>query len=145
MAADGHAAGFVVGGYENEGFVGVLEVKFVGLTEHVVVGKDFAHDCGAIIVMAGPVDVAPFNHEEEAVGGGGGQVIDGGIGELAEGVAFWPIDCVAHVLLNGIGVEQQEFGGTVGRKVFNAAHDGNTLVGEFFIEAGVFAFGHCAA
>lgn len=58
----------MVGGDDNQGFVGVLQVEVVGNTDGIVEVDDFAHGCAAVVAVSGMVDVAPLDHHKEPVG-----------------------------------------------------------------------------
>ena len=62
------AAGFVVGGDQDERLVGVLLVEFISHADGLIGVDDLAHHGRGAVGMARPVDLSALNHAEEAVG-----------------------------------------------------------------------------
>ena len=62
------AAGFVVGSDEDERFVRVLLIEFIGHADGLIGVDDFAHHGRGVVGMARPVDLSALNNAEEAVG-----------------------------------------------------------------------------
>ena len=68
LVADGHTAGLVVGGDENQGIIGVLLLELHGSLHGVAHLQHIMDGSSGIVCMAGPVDLTALGHEEEALG-----------------------------------------------------------------------------
>jgi hypothetical protein len=65
---DGHTAGLVVGGDDDERLVGMLFVELDGLRNGVVEGDGVVNRGSRVVGVAGSVDLAGLDHQEEAIG-----------------------------------------------------------------------------
>ena len=105
------AARFVVGRHDDERFVGMLGIEFIGHLHGLVHVDEFTERRGHIVGMAGPVDLAPLDHEEESVLAGLGEVGYAGTGHFGQGhVGLGAVDGigqgVALALAGLLGLEQ---------------------------------------
>ncbi len=63
---DGHAAGLVIAGDDDQGFLRMLLVELQRHADGVVEVEHVADGGHGVVGVAGPVDLAALDHEEEA-------------------------------------------------------------------------------
>ena len=147
---EGEAAGLVVGGDDDEGVAVALGEVDDGV-EHLLEVGEFGAEVGGVVVVAGPVDLRPLDHQCKALGvaaeegdglfgGLGEHVAAGGFGEgvvvveetdhLVASEAVEAVEGVDHgVAAAGQGVERREAVLAVLRlEVFAAAADHDAVV-----------------
>lgn len=66
VLADRHAAGFVVGGDDEERFIGVISEEVPSGGDGLIERECFADDGGGVVEVRKFVNTGAFNHEEEA-------------------------------------------------------------------------------
>ncbi len=101
LVADGHAAGLVVGGDEDEGIVGVGVLELHSCLHGVAHLQHIVDGSSGIVCMAGPVDLTALGHEEEAL-----RVIQQ-LDALLHVVGQLPLACGGvHGVVHGLAVGQ---------------------------------------
>ena len=117
-AAEGNAARFVVGGNNDQRFIGMLAVKLVCHANGLVEIFHFVEHRGGIVAVASPVNLAAFHHQEEpfAVALRFRELADAGAGDVLQSqVALLAVDGVRQafrIFLGGrFGLEQDNLVG----------------------------------
>ena len=146
-ATQRYAAGFVVGCDDNERFVGVLFVKFVGHSDGLIHVDYFVENSGSIVAVASPVDFSTLNHEEETVFSLLRKKLDAGTGNLLQRkVRLFAVNGVGQRGTVGfagfLGLKQNHFlrlGGLL-LKLLVATHQGVASLAAFVVERGRIVF-----
>lgn len=64
---DGHTAGFMVAGHHDQGILGMLCIEVEGNADGVIEIQGIANGGHGVVSMTSPVDLATFDHDEEAI------------------------------------------------------------------------------
>ena len=122
--AESHAAGVVIGGDYDEGFVRVLEIEVVGHLERLVEVDDLLDGGTAVVGMQRVVYIAALHHHEEILGRVFLQVVEAGLRQqrqcesIVDGVNG--VADVPYIVL--IGVKKDSPAAADGGCAFGAAH-----------------------